>query len=364
MSANFFLKSIAFKNYRSLENVSLSKLCRINLIGGFNGTGKSTFLEGVFGFLDRQNPMVLLHPFVWRKLTIGNDDTLKQLFHDLDYRKKIEILAGTSKGNIRVSMSYGQMRAGITINVPTNVQTNLGGILIDQKETQGTEVGMTLETTVNDKEDSSSFARFVGPNNLAIQLYQGGTLKTPSGMIITAANRYSPQEDANRFSSVVRQNKLPELLSSLSIIRPNLKGIQLLQDGGVSSLYAQLENDELLPVSMLGDGFYTVFSIALAIMNLPDGILLLDEFDSAIHYSIIKDVWSMIARLANKINCQVIAVTHSRECIHAAVEGVKNGSNLNDFQYLRFERNNNKTEIVTYSGEETIESLASEWEVR
>lgn len=360
MSANFFLKSIEFKNYRALNNVSIGKFSRVNLIGGYNGTGKSTFLEGIFTLLDRQSPMVLMHPFVWRKMALGNSNDLSQLFYQLDDSKKIEITATTSKGMFCTSMSYGQRPAGITMQVPTS----LGNKVVEQQNTQGNEVGMNLETTIDGTLDSASFAMFVGANNLAVNLYRAGKLITPPGIIITAATRYSPQDDANRFSAIVRLNKLPELLKHLAVVRPTLKGMQLLQEAQASVLYAELESGKLLPVSMLGDGFYTVLSIALAIMNLPGGILLLDEFDSAVHYSILEDVWAMIATLANSLNCQVIAVTHSRECIHAAVEGIKKGSSLTDFQYHRLELNNKKTEVVSYSGQELTESLASEWEVR
>jgi AAA15 family ATPase/GTPase len=40
----------------------------------------------------------------------------------------------------------------------------------------------------------------------------------------------------------------------------------------------------------LGDGLYRIFAISLALVNAKDGILLIDEFENGLHYSIQEDI--------------------------------------------------------------------------
>ena len=52
-------------------------------------------------------------------------------------------------------------------------------------------------------------------------------------------------------------------------------------------------------------------------MNAKDGILLIDEFENGLYYSVKRDLWRFIFRLAHSLNAQVFATTHSWDCIEA-----------------------------------------------
>lgn len=302
--------------------------------------------------MDRRNPLAVTRSYDWRKVANHN---LSLLFSQQDKSNKIEISAKTTQGNLSVSLTYGAIPLGVTMNIPSNpaVQQTSGN---DQE-------GLHIETTLDGRPDDASFALPLH-DGFAINVYRPGTVKIPTAIINTASTRNIPHEDAIKFTEIIRQNKTNELLELISVVRPALKELQLLQDKQVTTLYARLEDGNLILISMLGDGLQTVLSIAISIMNVPGGILLLDEFDSTIHYSILSDVWAMIAKLANKYNCQIFAVTHSRECIKAATEGIDKGSRIEDLRYIRLENNQDKIEAVCYSGQEIVESLASDWEVR
>jgi AAA15 family ATPase/GTPase len=53
----------------------------------------------------------------------------------------------------------------------------------------------------------------------------------------------------------------------------------------------------------------------LALGNTKDGILLIDEIENGIHYSVQHELWQLIFRLASRLNVQVFATTHSWDCI-------------------------------------------------
>ena len=55
--------------------------------------------------------------------------------------------------------------------------------------------------------------------------------------------------------------------------------------------------------------------VALALANSKDGFLLIDEAENGIHHSIQRDFWTMILKAAHQNNVQVLATTHSWDCV-------------------------------------------------
>ena len=358
MSTNFYFKSIRFENYRGLNSLVIPMFRRLNLIGGYNGSGKSTLLEALFLILDRRGPLALTRPFMWRKLGMNGKGSLDQLFFKLETDKEILISSQTASGLLDLTICFQSTPQGVAVRMPAGPAVGAA-----EMQSMSTDIGLNVQAKLNGKEDDAIFALPM-PDGLSFTPYKIGVSRIPIGALVSPSTRNAPQDDANRFSEIIKQNRLRELLDVLSIVRPSVSNIQLLQEGTAAVLYAQMDDGALYPFPMLGDGVQTVLSIALAIMNLPGGVLLLDEFDSAIHYSILSDVWGKIAVLADKYNCQVFAVTHSRECIKAAVDGVGQVQRQVDLQYIRLERNENGNSAVCYDSADLSESVNANWEVR
>lgn len=68
---------------------------------------------------------------------------------------------------------------------------------------------------------------------------------------------------------------------------------------------------------MFGDGVNRLFGIILSLCNAKNGILLIDEFENGLHHSIQLSIWKIIFRLANDLNVQVFATSHSHDCVRA-----------------------------------------------
>ena len=72
------------------------------------------------------------------------------------------------------------------------------------------------------------------------------------------------------------------------------------------------------PMRSLGDGFGRLFWVALALENArASKLLLIDELDNGIHYSVLPDLWRFVTRAAIASNVQVFATTHSWDCVEA-----------------------------------------------
>lgn len=358
MSRNFFFKSLQFTNYRGLDGLHIKNLRRVNLISGFNGVGKSSLLEAIFFLLDRRGPIALTRPYTWRKIGLGGPRSLDSYFTNLDRARSIKITANTAVGKLDVTMRYGAAPVGVAINVPGGVQFKA-----EQQQSLSVEDGLHVESSIDSVPDDALFAIPV-QDGLTVNSYRVGRSKIPQGIIVTPSTRNAPNEDASRFSSLIQEGKLTELIKLLSLIDKNIVGAQILHVANSPVIHASFPDGVLRPFPLLGEGVQTLLSIFMAIMSAPGGVVLLDEFESAIHYSVLPMVWARIAEVSNAYNCQIFAVTHSRECIAAALEGVKKGSRIEDFQYVRLERSSNGLVGVVYDGAEMGESLTAGWEVR
>ena len=105
-------------------------------------------------------------------------------------------------------------------------------------------------------------------------------------------------------------------------------------------------------------------SIALAMLNLHDGFVLIDEIENGLDYSSQRKLWDAIFSWSQKLNIQVFASTHSVECIRAFSDRAEGELFEADAKLFRIERNESKFRAVEYTRELLAESLDSNWEVR
>lgn len=78
-----------------------------------------------------------------------------------------------------------------------------------------------------------------------------------------------------------------------------------------------------VPLASLGDGAVHMFEAAVALANSRNGFLLIDEAANGLHYSVHEDYWRMVLRTAQENNVQVLATTHSWDCVSGFAKAAK-----------------------------------------
>ncbi len=100
--------------------------------------------------------------------------------------------------------------------------------------------------------------------------------------------------------------------------------------------------------------------MVLAISSTPHGVVLVDEIENGIHYSVLGKVWRAVDLAARRFDVQVVATTHSFECMQAAHDALDNG--------LLFHRIDGDDEggnrCVTFEAEELATAISHGLEVR
>jgi hypothetical protein len=110
-----------------------------------------------------------------------------------------------------------------------------------------------------------------------------------------------------------------EVVNALRIIVPRLERISFVVEGGRRRApVAKLQDiPNPVPLRNMGDGVNRLLSISLAMVNARGGFLLVDEFENGLYYGVQGEVWKVVFRLAERLNVQVFATTHSWDCIRA-----------------------------------------------
>ena len=102
-----------------------------------------------------------------------------------------------------------------------------------------------------------------------------------------------------------------------------------------------------VPLKSLGDGAVRLFGVALALANSKDGFLLIDEAENGIHHSIQRDFWTMILKAAHQNNVQVLATTHSWDCVAGFAKAATEIEEV-DGALVRLEKKGDRLRAVEY----------------
>lgn len=132
------------------------------------------------------------------------------------------------------------------------------------------------------------------------------------------------------FSKISMTDKEDILLEALHIIEPRIKAINFLEVEvgrykGIERVAKVVYHgdSQRYMLSTMGDGINRILTVVLAMLGCDNGIFLVDEFDNGLHYSVQTKLWEMIYFLANKLNIQIFATTHSDDCIRSFIEADK-----------------------------------------
>lgn len=103
---------------------------------------------------------------------------------------------------------------------------------------------------------------------------------------------------------------------AMRIVNPDYERMSFIHDGNKRVAKVKLKGITYpVPLKSLGDGMLRVLQFALNLVPAQNGLLLIDEFENGLHYSVQEKIWTLLFEMAEKLNIQVFATTHSWDCI-------------------------------------------------
>ena len=320
--------SFSIKNFRCFDDLTLEGLGRINLIGGRNNIGKTALLEALWIHHGAANPDLAVRVDAFRGLEqVAPDNFLGNLFHGFERDLTVELCAAGAWGDdlrlLRMwfedSPTFETPVPGLENNPPDPLQNSSMGIesskviVMDYSyESEGrlTTKGRLVENQVN------PLVRTAGLETTIIKgsLSQNRTL----AVFLSARRPGVSNEDVIRYSQLEINGQQDGVLQILQLIEPNLKRLAVVSAGQTPSVYADMGLGRLIPVQLMGAGMSRILALALSIASSPGGMVMVDEIENGLHYTVMEKVWQAIAAFARHYDVQIFATTHSHHCIKSA----------------------------------------------
>jgi ABC-type cobalamin/Fe3+-siderophores transport system ATPase subunit len=334
--ADILLKSLEIRNFRAFRHLRVNTLGRVNLIVGKNNIGKTCLLEALRLYARRGSPDV-----IFDLLESRDESKLPTL---------AEVVESESKAlNLLRCLFYGRKevgREGDTIHIgPVESSQDVLSISFVWQRQQSEEGGVIrlipLKPEEYDTVDTpilgivtqlgSQFTitrrvtRYLDRRRMPLAPFPSEINEIPS--IYVPANGPTNEQIAFWRDRSVVEGKRKHVLQALSIIQNDVEDVDLVSNPELKrerTPVVKLKNaTSFIPLRSLGEGMNRLFIIALGLVNAQNGMLLIDEVESGLHYSAQADLWRLVLQLARELNIQVFATTHSKDCILAFNKATK-----------------------------------------
>ncbi|EXJ42558.1 AAA ATPase domain protein, partial [Vibrio parahaemolyticus VPTS-2010_2] len=315
--------SITVENYKSLNNFTIEKLQRINIFAGFNNTGKTSLIEAIYllsmhndigeflNLIKLKNKLTKLSP-VWLNDVFDNKISVKGNFNGVDTAIELSKFEASD---------------------------------IDKKDDYVASYRLTASTDGRDLLNTiHTFAHQpLIRENERVERLCPSSIKSPYF--------FDLEEILKEHSkSVIEKNDDGEtaitlIVQFLKSIDSTIEDVRLVEENELRRFIIESSRFSYkdLDITNYGEGLQRIYYIALGFAFCKNGIICIDEFETAIHYSLLLQFTKFVQILSETFNVQVFLTSHSKECIDAFVNNGYSNSDISGYLLINDE---NKKELV------------------
>jgi len=367
------LDSIDIKNYRTLKDLRLTSLGRVNLITGKNNTGKSTLLEAIAIYASKADLNFLFQLLKERgenfrpgennkNITEINVKALASLFSDrkVGFEQKDAITIGSVEKTLfgdeksaenSISIRFVKYfdesftpleneSTGPTRRRRTIIENEFDALMVDLKIGLEFRLG-NLNYIISLDEERPFRLGFRG-------------LGSNTGFQFIRPRNIDSEMNGKLWDKITLSELEKFVIEALKIIETNTERIAFIEEGPRERIpvIKVTTSNSVLPLKSMGDGINRILTIILALVNSANGFLLIDEFENGLHYSIQKKLWKIIFYLTQLLNVQVFVTTHSEDCISGFEDVLNSGEYTLAGKLIRLDNDNGTIKQVEFSAKE------------
>ncbi len=322
--------SIEVDSYRGIDGVVLEDLGRVNLLVGVNNAGKTSLLEAVYLLAHQNDERALLDLIRWR----GRIEVEPDVLWTVDQLPR----------SVRLAGSFDEVGNNLaTVDIETATEPN--GEIEDQTYFLAS---LTIE---------SDYA--LQSQNTSVVFFEDRPRRTSfQGQHWLCRSAFSSPFSAHRPETLARSNKASLEAGTkekiVDFIRrridPGLRNIEL-ADKFNRFLVSHDDFDKAPDLATFGEGVRRVFEIGLLFADVRGGVVLIDEFENAIHTELLRDFTRFVQELAVELDVQVFLSTHSKETIDAFLD---NDYRIEDIAGYALIRGDHGVSVRRYDGAQLL----------
>ena len=331
------IDELRIDSLRRLRDLHLPQLGRFNLLVGENNSGKTTALEALALFCRPLDPLDWLDVARRRAIKSSRESVLENvrwLFpqnsadaNDAYYQGEVRI---QGQGNFPCLESVARFNGfgafdeeSLPASAHDEDEESAGS---SGREVRGAEI--TLLAHVPQDRSTEFDANPDGILSYRFELLEDErfTRREPPGKLQLPLSTVSPfshrveQLQVRQFTEATLTQEKFSVVECVNLIDGDVAALEILsRQGKRPALWVQHKTLGYAPLYTLGDGVRRVLTIALGLIEAQNGVLLIDEIETAIHKDALVAVFQWLVRAAAYYNVQLFATTHSLEAVDAVL---------------------------------------------
>ena len=334
------LGTLQLEKFRGFEAYALTDLTRVNLLVGKNNCGKTSILEAIHFLVSGGDPFLLTRA-ANRRGEVSDTGTssargwrpdISHFFfgHRLEPGAGFR-LSGDGYGPISVDVRpvdvdddprYFGGDSGEA--VPLVLQIG-GDASKGVRELPLTENGALVSSRVPFRSLRRTLAGSVA----------GGSEDPTAPVELVTPDSLDPGRMRVLWDKVLTEDRESDVVDAMKLLGSDLKSIRFLTSDASRTgsdragvLLGFQGGGRRVPLGSYGDGMRRLLALSLALMQTASGVLLVDEIDTGLHWTVMEDMWRLVVDTARKSSVQVFATTHSLDCIRGLAALAESHSDL------------------------------------
>ena len=367
------LPSLYIEGFRGIDKLSLPRLGRVTLLAGKNSVGKTTILDAIRVYAARGRYPAL------RDLLEGRDEFSIDVDEDGDtvHIPDIDALfyGWNDSGNGCVKIGPNKDEFQLRIETASSddvwdlIQNDLPSGFWDIDAIQAIKVTFQCSTQIIPWTLSPRVRRSQRRLSTDPDMYPVAKCESLGPDVL--ANR-----DLTRFwDNVIFANNQERVIEPLRFIFGKaIESVVAVGDntsrfasstrrGGRRIVVNLNSHNRPVPLRSLGDGASRMLGVSMAFTSSRNGFLLIDEVENGLHHSLQHDFWRMVLQTAQANNVQVLATTHSWDCVSSFAAAVAENEDEEGLLY-RLEKQEAGFRVVDYPREDLMVVAEQSIEVR
>lgn len=350
------ITKVKVENFRCFEQFTMTGIKPITFIGGRNNSGKSAFLEAVIlakGFRSMRLIGALQNIRENRPGMKFSMNTLwEPFFFDFSKTDKFRIKLLNDE-SLEVDLTVGKIfddgelfanNQGI-FDSRMPLYNNMKRIKHIIAECKGADEYKCTVDLVNDVFQMNVEPRIEEAKTNEVAIYYSSTQKNNSTGV------------AEWISKMIFADNKSLLVELLQIFEKDIADIITVTDNKEPYAYVVMKDKRKISLNYMGDGINKALDLLMNILDAPHGVVLVDEIENGLHYSVYEKVLSLYFEAAAKVGCQLFLTTHSVNILKAAVQIMKDAGRLNEVGYQRMDFSRSVRKAFCFSGEELDHAL-------
>ena len=324
--------TLTIERFRALRELKIDGLGRVNLITGRNNTGKSSVLEALRLLASDASPSVINNILRYREEDFGEAEEptrpvdaegllqISSLFHGFpqlsDKPQAIVISANGHQRPMKLTLEVAWVSE-------ERDQDGSRRLVPQQPSLFGEGDGMPALVI-----EAGGSKRILTPDHFRRYAYRGRPFRPDLGdepsLPCIFVSPYGGERTATLgalWDKIALSDREKDVVEALRIIDPEISAVSMVGGEGPRQQRTAIVRASNLPrpvpLRSFGDGLNRLFGIALSLVNVKDGLLLIDEFENGLHHTVQLDAWRVVFKLSRRLGIQVFATSHSWDSIES-----------------------------------------------